>query len=69
MDIGDAMERLQARVLEDPELCQRLLAITDHHVFAQAVAAVAEGSHLPIEPDDIDHALMAARRRWLERWV
>lgn len=63
------MEELQGLVLDDPELCRRLLAITDRRVFVQTLVAVAAESHLPIEPEVIDQALKAAWRRWLERWV
>ncbi|MDQ1419509.1 MAG: hypothetical protein QOJ52_1471 [Acidimicrobiaceae bacterium] len=56
-------------MLDDDELLQRLLALTDRNAFAAAVAQVAASHGLRIGPAEVEAALVAARRAWLERWI
>ncbi|MDQ1357505.1 MAG: hypothetical protein QOG44_1878 [Acidimicrobiaceae bacterium] len=56
-------------MLDDDELLQRLLALTDRNAFAAAVAQVAASHGLSIGPAEVEAALVAARRAWLERWI
>jgi chorismate mutase len=62
-------ELLGELVLDDDELLQRLLALTDRNAFAAAVAQVAASHGLSIGPAEVEAALVAARRAWLERWI
>jgi chorismate mutase len=62
-------ELLGELVLDDDELLQRLLALTDRNAFAAAVAQVAASHGLRIGPAEVEAALVAARRAWLERWI
>lgn len=65
----DPMDQLRRLVLADPSLCQALAAITDRHEFTTVVAALARKHALALDPPDIECALVAARRVWLQRWV
>ncbi|HEX9994319.1 MAG TPA: Nif11 family protein [Acidimicrobiales bacterium] len=66
---GDGLERLTAAVLADPALQQRLLAVPERPAFVAEVVAVAAERGLDVTPADVEAALVAARRAWLERWV
>jgi hypothetical protein len=57
-----------AHVLGDERLQGELLAL-DPVVFAQQASAIADREGWTVTPAEIDDALRAARRRWLERWV
>lgn len=66
---GDGLAALRELVLADPALHDRLLAVPDRPAFVAAVVAVAAERGLAVEGADVEAALVAARRSWLERWV
>lgn len=63
------MERLRHLVLNDPTLRATLLPLHDRAAFSDAVAEIAHHHGLVLAPEDINRALIDARRRWHERWV
>lgn len=65
----DAMERLRAIVLADRDVQARLLATPDRPAFVAAVVDLAAGHGVPVGAADVEAAMAAARRQWLERWV
>jgi hypothetical protein len=62
------MAGFRAQVLDDGRLQDELLAI-DPGVFAQEASAIAAREGWTVSPAELDDALRAARREWLERWV
>jgi hypothetical protein len=48
---------------------RRLLATPERAAFVDAVVALAAERRLAVSPGDVEDALRAARRTWLERWV
>lgn len=65
----DGLDRLVATVLADPALQERLLAVPERPAFVAEVVAVAAERDLDVTAADVEAALAAARRAWLERWV
>jgi hypothetical protein len=55
-------------VLGDELLQGELLAL-DPVAFAERASVIAAREGWTVTPAEIDDALRAARRRWLERWV
>jgi hypothetical protein len=67
--VADSLERLRQFVLTDPALCRVLVGITDRDEFTATLTALARVLDLTLEVSDIDGAMVAARRLWLERWI
>ena len=68
-DEPDGFERFRERVLGDPALQALLLQTSDRREFiAATVRAGAEGG-CRFTAADVEAALQAARRTWIERWV
>jgi hypothetical protein len=63
------LDRLIDLVLADEALQRQLLATPDRAAFVDAVVAVSAERDLDVSPADVDDALRAAHRSWLERWV
>jgi hypothetical protein len=63
------MVGLRELVVRDAALRQRLLAHRDRAGFAKAVVEIASEAGLTISPEEVDEAVIAAWRRWQERWV
>jgi hypothetical protein len=63
------LDRLRADVVADPGLLSRLLTHRERSSFTDAVCALAAERGLAVTPAEVDEALRAARRAWLERWV
>jgi len=55
-------------VLDDERLQEELLAV-DPGLFAEQASAIAAREGWSVSPAELDDALRAARRAWLERWV
>ena len=66
---GADLDRVRAAVLADPGLQARLLAVPERATFVAAVVDLGAELGLAVEPGDVEAALVAARRSWLERWV
>lgn len=66
---GDGLARLRELVLGDPALQDRLLAVPDRPAFVAAVVELAAERGLHVDGPQVEAALVAARRSWLERWV
>lgn len=63
------LDRLVEVVLADEAAQRRLLATPERAAFVDAVVALAAERRLAVSPGDVEDALRAARRTWLERWV
>ncbi len=66
--MGD-LDRLRALVVADRSLLDRMLSTDGRAEFTAAVCALAVEHGLVVAPGDVEQALNAARRAWLERWV
>lgn len=66
---GEWLDALTAAVVADAALRDRLLAVPERSAFVAEVVAVAAERGLPVTADDVDLAIVAARRAWLSRWV
>ena len=66
---ADDLARLQAAVLADPRLQQRLLAIPDRRQFVAAVVRLAGEQELQVSAEEVEHALAERRRGWYSRWI
>ena len=56
-------------VLMDPALQQDLLVAPEPERFRVLVVERARGLGWDVSPDDVDEALRAGRRTWVERWI
>jgi len=56
-------------VLADPVLQQDLLLVTEREPFCALVVKRAHGLGWDVELGDVDVALRASMRAWLERWI
>lgn len=63
------LRRFQEIVLEDPELHRSLHAVTDREAFVDAVVARGAEYDCAISRDEVEEALKAAGRDWIERWI
>jgi hypothetical protein len=63
------LDRLIDLVLADETLQRRLLATPERPAFIDAVVSLSAERDLDVSPADVDDALRAAHRSWLERWV
>lgn len=55
--------------LADPGLQGRLHAIEDKAEFTTAVIGLAADAGFEIDGDDVEEAMKAGRRAWIERWI
>ncbi len=64
-----AFEQFRQVVLQDLALQERLRATTDHRSFLDLVVRVGgeRGCHFTAE--DVEAAMRASRRAWIERWA
>lgn len=65
----DALAAVRSRVVDDPQLIERLLATCDLGTFVQAVVEIGGGLGVDLTPADVQDALGAAWGRHLGRWV
>ncbi len=66
---ASAFERFRAGVLEDPALQDVLCEITDRALFVERVVQLGAERGERFSPGDVEEALRAGRRSWLERWI
>jgi hypothetical protein len=66
---ADAWAGFRRAVLADPALQQELLGVFEPVPFAALVVERAGALGFDIGPDDVEHALAASRRAWIERWI
>ena len=59
----------QKMVLDDPDLQADLRSLQDEAAFSQAVVIAAGQRGLVVQLEDVQAALNAARRTWIERWI
>ena len=62
-------ERFREHVLGNSLLQERLREITDRAVFIQSVLELGAECGYEITPEDVEEAMRANRRAWLERWI
>ncbi len=67
--MASALEQLRQMVATRPELHSELHAERDRDRFVHRVVEVAAAHGLMLSADDIDDAMRAGRRSWLERWL
>jgi quercetin dioxygenase-like cupin family protein len=63
------LQRLLEQVFSDPALQERLLAFRDRRAFVTEVLAVAEASGLTVRPGEVEAAMNANHRAWIERRI
>jgi metal-sulfur cluster biosynthetic enzyme len=56
-------------VFEDFALQERLKQVIDRELFVDLVVRLGEEHALTFSAQDVDEALRANRRTWLERWL
>lgn len=62
-------EQFRQLVLADPGLQQQLMQTSDHSVFASLALELGEQHGCRFTAGDVDAALKAAKRSWVERWI
>jgi hypothetical protein len=65
----ESFEQFREIVLQDLALQERLRATTDHGSFVDLVVRVGEEQGCRFTPEDVEEAMRANRRAWLERWI
>jgi hypothetical protein len=63
------LERFRLLVLGDESLQEELRALTDQKEFIERVVRLGEVWGCRFTAAEVEEALWAARRSWLERWV
>jgi len=66
---SERFDEFRRRVLADPMLLERLRRTSDVAQFIRAAVEAAREMNIELSGDEIDSALCAARRNWIERWV
>jgi hypothetical protein len=62
-------DRFRRFVLRDPSLQEKLLETTDRTEFTSLALRLGEQLGTRFTAGDVDAALQAARRAWIERWI
>ena len=65
----EALERFRSVVVEDDGLQARLNGFDDFQDFKEAVLQAGSERGFEFTPQELDEAIRAARRSWLERWI
>jgi hypothetical protein len=65
----ESFEQFRQIVLNDVALQERLRTTTDHESFVGLVVRTGEERGCHFTPEDVEEAMRANRRAWLERWV
>ncbi len=68
-DSRSALSRFQAAVLADPGLQRELRLTPDRTNFIALVVERARSCGCPIEPEEIEAALVAAAHEWMLRRI
>jgi hypothetical protein len=64
-----AFEQFRHIVLQDLALQERLRATTDHRSFLDLVVRVGGERGCHFTHEDVQAAMRASRRAWIERWA
>ncbi|MDB6079402.1 MAG: Aspartyl/asparaginyl beta-hydroxylase [Akkermansiaceae bacterium] len=62
-------EPFRRLVLSEPAIQEELVAITDRRTFLNHTVELGRKHGFDFLEDDVDAALQAARRNWMERWI
>jgi hypothetical protein len=66
---AEAWEGFRRAVLASPALQRELLSVEEPNAFCALVVGLARGAGWDVELDDVQGAMHAARRSWVERWI
>lgn len=66
---GTGLARFRTIVLADPALQGQLRGLPSRAQFVGRVVELAERAGCPVTEADVEEALTACRRSWLERWI
>ena len=64
-----ALENFRQRVLAEPALLEELRRTRDTAEFISASIEAAHEMGIALTPAEMEEALCAARREWIERWI
>ena len=62
-------ERFRERVLADGDLQEALASVTDPSAFVDLTVRLGRELGYPFSNRDVENAIQAGRRKWLERWT
>lgn len=65
----DDFEQFRQMVAENPVLQDRLLSVTDRVAFIDLVIELGRKRDLVLTATDVQSALDAGLRSWVERWI
>lgn len=63
------LERFRQLVDGDPALQEALLSVSDHEAFLDLVIKLGHKRECMLSAEDVQSALIAGRRSWLERLI
>jgi hypothetical protein len=66
--VNNALQELREQVLASPALLKRLRATIHREAFVAETLRIAAEMHLEVTADDVEDALLAARRECIEPW-
>lgn len=67
--MSEQLEQLRRLVFADPDLQRRLFAVEDRRAFVALVLELGAARGLALGAEDVEAALRAAQRQWIERWI
>jgi len=62
-------EEFRAKVLADSSLRDELQNINERDEFVQRVVKLATEQGFELSVDNVENAMNAGRRAWIERWI
>jgi hypothetical protein len=65
----ESLEQFRQIVLHDVDLQKLLRAATDPRVFVDLAVRAGEERGCHFTPEDVQAALRASRKQWIERWI
>lgn len=65
----EEIDRFKDEVLADPELQQQLRSTADRRDFLLLIIRLGHERGYQFSGSDVEAALVAAHRTWLERWI
>jgi hypothetical protein len=63
------IEKFRVVVLDDFELQSELRGVGDRAEFIRLVTGKANEKGFELTADDVEEAMRAGRRAWIERWI
>lgn len=66
---SEDLDRFGQEVLQDQDLQHQLRTTTDRESFLHLVISLGHERGYRFSVSDVEAALAAARRTWLERWI